>query len=63
MLAASSSMDRRGVVRALRLERRGSNCEIGSRIRFLVGSAASRVDRVTASVWVMAFMVIAPFMG
>ena len=31
-------MDRRGVLRALRLKRRGCNCYRGTRIRFLVGS-------------------------
>src|SRR3546814_3883491 len=63
MLAASSGMDWRGVVRTLRLERRGSNCERGTKIRFLVGSATSSgaaASMATASVLSMAFMVITP---
>ena len=63
MLAASSGMDRRGILRALRLERRGSNCESGTRIRFLDGSAISSgaaASMATASVLSTAFMVMTP---
>jgi hypothetical protein len=41
MLAASSGMDMRGVLRTLRPVGRSTSRDSGTRIRFLVGSAAS----------------------
>ena len=65
MLAASSGMDMRGVLRTLRPVGRDTSRDSGTRIRFLVGSAASSgiaaaVLMARASVWVTAFMVITP---
>src|SRR5690606_9524894 len=62
MLAASSGMDMRGVLRTLRPVGRSTSRDSGTKIRFLVGSAASSgiaaaVLTARASVWVTAFMV------
>src|SRR5690606_24467178 len=62
MLAASSGMDMRGVLRTLRPVGRDTSRDSGTRIRLLVGSTVSSAGTwmARASLWGMAFMVIAP---
>src|SRR3546814_9636429 len=66
MLAASSGIDMRGVLRTLRPVGRDTSRDSGTRIRFLLGSAASSSTAgaalavawmAWASVWLIAFMV------
>src|SRR3546814_11469631 len=69
MLAASSGIDMRGVLRTLRPVGRDTSRDSGTRIRFLLGSAASSSTAgaalavawiAWASVWLIAFMVQTP---
>src|SRR3546814_20188533 len=69
MLAASSGIDMRGVLRTLRPVGRDTSRDSGTRIRFLLGSAASSSTAgaalavawmAWASVWLIAFMVKTP---
>src|SRR3546814_4600880 len=69
MLAASSGIDMRGVLRTLRPVGRDTSRDSGTRIRFLLGSAASSSTAGAALavawmawawVWLIAFMVKTP---
>src|SRR3546814_20872508 len=69
MLAASSGIDMRGVLRTLRPVGRDTSRDSGTRIRFLLGSAASSSTAgaalavawmAWASVWLIAFIVKTP---